>query len=419
MNPTAPAATPLTSNTNQPFGGFGQAQSDYGTASNILNYLPTQESQTTSAATNANNNPGSILPNINIQTPTYTAPQAKVINASNFGTNLTGYNTAVQQAEQGLTGAENAEYGSAMNALSGAEQQYGNLTPVYQQLASSYNIPGYQNDIATLSGLLQNLNKDVNAQTTLGGGLMTESARDEMYANEAQPLNTAINNAGQFLQYGQNDVNNLLDTYEKSLTNELNPLQTNISNLPTLFGQTNEAAQAGYEQGATSIQNTIQNQISQEEANAAAQQSAAFTKEVNANYGTGNLANTLAAGSGASGSLGGVSRGANGYSFTSNGKPVTAAAWAADNGQNPATVIAYMAQNGDANAQRANSVITANPNMSITQLATQFPELFGGLPISTPATKKTTSSSGPSNSVLDMFKLVDQPMINLGALGQL
>ncbi len=287
MNPNAPAANPTTSNTNQPYGGFGQAQSDYGSAKNILNFLPTQEASTTAAANNANTNTASILPNISINAPTYTAPTAQTVNAGSFGTNLTGYNQAVQGAEQALTSGENQTYSGAMGQLQSAESQYGNLTPVYQNLAASYGIPGYQNDIATLTGLLQNLNRDVNAQTTLGGGLMTESARDEMYNNQAQPLQQSLNSAGTFLQYGQNDVNNLLDTYEKSLSNALTPLQTNISNLPTLFGQTNEAAQAGYAQGQQSIQDTIQNQFTARQTAAQEEQANSFAREVAAQYGSG------------------------------------------------------------------------------------------------------------------------------------
>lgn len=406
MNPNAPAANPTTSNTNQPYGGFGQAQSDYGSASNIMNFLPTQEANTTGAANNANTNTASILPNIAVNAPTYTAPTAATINAGSYGTNLTGYNQAVQGAEQALTSGENATYGSAMGQLSSAEQQYGNLTPVYQNLAASYGIPGYQNDIATLTGLLQNLNRDVNAQTTLGGGLMTESARDEMYNNQAQPLQQSLNSAGEFLQYGQNDVNNLLDTYEKSLTNALTPLQTNISNLPTLFGQTNEAAEAGYGQGQTAIQDTIQNQFTAEQTAAQQEQAAAFNKEVNAQYGNGGLSSVFSTGSnsGANGQFGGVSfkssqqGGAGGYNFSVDGKPASAVTWAASNGQSPSSVIAYMAQNGDATAGQAYQALLANPNMSMSQLAAQFPSIAWGMTqaATAPAPTKSTASTTPA-----------------------
>lgn len=415
MNPAAPAANPTTSNSNQPYGGFGQAQSDYGTASNILNFLPTQESQTTSAASNANSNTGSILPTINVNAPTYTSPSAPIVNAGSYGTNLTGYNSAVQGAENQLLTGENSAYGSAMGALTSAENQYGNLSPVYQNLANAYGIPGYQNDIATLTGLLQNLNRDVNAQSTLGGGLMTESARDEMYANQAQPLQQSLNSAGEFLQYGQSDVNNLLDTYEKSLTNALTPLQTNISNLPTLFGQTNEAAQAGYEQGATSIQQTIQDQIEARQAAAAEQQAAAFTKEVNAQYGSGGgLAGVFSTGSnnGQNGQYGGVqfknaqAGGAGGYNFQVDGKAASAVSWAAANGQSPSSVIAYMAQNGDATAGQAYQALLSNPNMSMSQLAAQFPSIAWGMATQAapaPAKKGAASSSNYS----DPFSIPD------------
>lgn len=399
MNPNAPAANPTTSNTNQPFGGFGQAQSDYSTASNILNFLPTQERQTTSAATNANSNPGSILPDININAPTYTAPTSQVLNAGSYGTDLQRYNADVQKAEQSQIATENSTFGQAQGQLSAAEKQYGNLTPIYQNLAAQYNIPGYQKDIATLSGLLENLNKDVNAQTTLGGGLMTQSARDEMYANEANPLNTALNNAGQFLQYGQTDVNNLLGTYEKSLTNALTPLETNISNLPTLFGQANSATEAGYNQGEQTIQNSIQNQIANRQAAAAESQAASFAREVAAQYGGG---------AGATGGIAGILNPQHGvtttapqpgskigFNFNAGGKPVSAMTWAAQNGQDPATIIAYMAQQGDATAGRAYQAMVSNPSLSAADIARQFPQLGSGFSPA-PSPTQTPSSARPS-----------------------
>lgn len=381
MNPQAPAANPTTSNTNQPFGGFGQAQSDYGSASNILSFLPTQEANTTNAATNANTNTGSILPNISVNAPTYTAPTATTVNAGSFGNNLTGYNAAVQSAEQGLTSSENSTYGAALGQLQSAESQYGNLTPVYQNLANAYGIPGYQNDIATLTGLLQNLNRDVNAQTTLGGGLMTESARDESYANQAQPLQQSLNSAGEFLQYGQNDVNNLLDTYEKSLTNALNPLQTNISNLPTLFGQTNEAAQAGYDQGGTAIQNNIANAQRAQEIAAEQEQAAAAMKQSQALYGSGGTpilggspnATTQAASYG----LKVHGKPQSGYYFEdATGKRISAVQYAQSTGTPALNVIQAMAQSGDTGAQ---SVLSRIPTdvLQPNQIENYIQQNFG------------------------------------------
>jgi hypothetical protein len=375
MQPIAPAANPTTSNSNLPYGGFGQAQSDYGTAAGILNYLPTQESQTTSAATNANTNPGSILPNVSINAPTYTAPSIPSINPSGYTNNLAGYNNAVQGAESSLLGSENSIYNTALGTLQGAEQKYGNLTPVYQNLASEYNIPGYQSDISTLSGLLQNLNRDVNAQTTLGGGLMTESARDEAYANQAQPLNTALTTAGQFLNYGQNDVANLLDTYEKSLTNALNPLETNIQNLPTVFGQTNQAAQSGYDQGATALQNMIQNAL--------------YNRQLTLEFGNGGGVGGAGAGTPANNPLQSIftsggqgvalkntkTGAAGGYNFTVSGKPASAIDWAQANNYKPSDVIKQMAQAGDTGAQAALAALSANPNMSKQEMEQRFPSL--------------------------------------------
>lgn len=392
MQPNAPAANPTTSNTNQPFGGFGQAQTDYSTASNILNYLPTQEAGTVAAANNANTNTGSILPNINVNAPTFTAPTAPTINAGNYGTNLAGYNQAVQGAESGLTSAENSTFGQAVGALQGAEQKYGNLTPVYQQLAGEYNIPGYQNDVATLSGLLQNLNRDVNAQTTLGGGLMTESARDETYQNEAQPLQTALNNSGEFLQFSQNDVSNLLDTYEKSLTNALNPLQTDISALPTLFGQTNEAAEAGYNQGANAIQQTIQQQqfaqtkaIQEEQAASEAEQASAAMKQANVLAGQGE--SPVLGGTASTPKTGAATYGlkvannpASGYYFeNANGQPINAIQYAQATGVPPIQVVNAMASSGDGGAkqligevQQAQKLTGIDPNSYLTQYYGSF-----------------------------------------------
>jgi hypothetical protein len=386
MNPAAPAANPTTSNTNQPYGGFGQAQSDYGSAANILNNLPSQEASTTGAATNANTNTASILPNIAINAPTYTAPTAQTINAGSYGTNQTGYNSAVQGAEQALTSGENQTYSNAMGQLQSAESQYGNLTPVYQSLASSYGIPGYQNDIATLTGLLQNLNRDVNAQTTLGGGLMTESARDEAYNNQAQPLQQSLNSAGEFLQYGQNDVNNLLDTYEKSLNNALTPLQTNISNLPTLFGQTNEAAQAGYGQGQEAIQSSITDALQTQQVAAQQEQASAAMKQADVLAGAGqsptlggtNGAKTAAATYG----LKVQGKPQSGYYFEdANGNSINAVQYAQATGTPPIQVITAMAKSGDMGAQQLLNEVnligstpgsTTDPNAAILKYYGSF-----------------------------------------------
>lgn len=395
MTPQAPAATPTTSNTNQAFGGFGQVNNDYSAASGILANLPTQEAQSTDNATSINNNPGSILPNVTVNAPTYTAPTAATINPASYGTNETAYNAAVQNAEQSQTAAENSTYGAAQGALSSAEQQYGNLTPVYQSLASEYNIPGYQNDVATLSGLLQNLNQDVNTQTTLGGGAITGAARDEMYSNESNPLNLALSNASEFLNYGQNDVSNLLDTYEKSLGNALTPLETNISSLPTMFGQANEAAESGYGQGATAIQNTISNEAEQQSLGLQAQYNDIQAAAEKAEYGTGegNVASDFASAS--NGTLPGMTfknsaAGAQGgYAFTVNGTAASAASYAAANagslygaGTSPVqavgTTIENMASAGDPTANAAYQEIVKNNGQISSAIISKYPSLFWG-----------------------------------------
>lgn len=395
MQPSAPAANPITSNTNMPFGGSPQAASDYGTASNILNYLPTQETQSTNTATNINSNPGSILPNININAPTYTAPTAKSINPASYGTNETAYNAAVQGAEQNQISAENSTFGAAQGALASAENQYGNLTPVYQSLASQYNIPGYQNDVATLSGLLQNLNQDVNARTTLGGGAITESARDEAYSDQAQPLNMALNNASEFLNYGQNDVSNLMDTYEKSLGNELQPLESNISALPGLFSQANEASQAGYGQGATAIQNKVSNAAEQQSLDLQAQYNTIQAAAEKAEYGTGEGNVAADFGATSNGTLPGMqfknpTQGSKaGYAFTVGNSPASAASWAATNAaslygantspvQAVGTTIENMATNGDPTANQAYQEIVKNNGQITSAIIQKFPSLFWG-----------------------------------------
>ena len=437
MTPNAPAANPTSLNTNQPFGGFGQAQSDFGSASNILSYLPSQEQQSTNTAVNANNNPGSILPNIAINAPVYTAPTAPTINAGSFynsgnpsASNVTGYNTAVQNAMTGLTSGENSIYGSAMGSLNSAEQQYGNLTPVYQKLASEYNIPGYQQDVATLSGLLENLNRDVNAQTTLGGGLMNQSARDEMYTNESQPLNTALSDASRFLGAGQNDVSNLMSTYEKSLTNALNPLEQNISTLPQLFSQTNQAAQAGYDQGSTTLENLISNAQRQQEIQASQEQANTYAQMVAKEYGTGPAGMSGAIGSlGQTGNSGnllpGISfknakaGGAQGYDFTHNNAPVSAATWAINNqsslgATDPTTAITNllysMAANGDKTANQAYSAIesaskNANSLVIPSSVMNQYGSLFWGAPgFDTGSPAKPKPSTQPKgNNAASLF----------------
>lgn len=401
MQPTAPAANPTSLNSNQPYGGFGQALTDYSTASNILNFLPTQESQTTATATNANSNPGTILPDIHVNAPSFTSPTAQTINPTKFNGNLTAYNEATQRAMNSLLGSENTTYSQAQDVLSQAEQKYGNLTPVYQELANKYNIPGYQGDIATLSNLLQNLNRDVNAQTTLGGGAITQSARDEMYANEAQPLNTAMNNASEFLNFGQQDTANLLDTYQKSLTNALTPIETNIANLPGQFERTNTAAQTGYGQGQQTIEDVIQNQQRQQEIRAeqiqaasSQEQAATAARALKLEYGTG-AANAIGGIASKPSSLQGINfkntgaGGAGGYDFTVNGKAASAAQWAAANAANMfgsqvniPTAIALslngMAAGGDRNAAAALAKINDNGGTISQSIMNQYPALFWG-----------------------------------------
>jgi hypothetical protein len=376
MAPNAPAAAPSTNNTNLPYGG-GQAAADQTLGSNILSFLPSQEQQSATAS----NQGGSILPTVNISTPTYAAPTAATVNAGSFGNNLTGYNAAVQSAEQGLTSNENSEYSQAMANYEQNMQQFGNLTGVYNNLANTYNIPGYQQDVVGLQGLLQNLNQDVNAQTTLGGGLMTESARDENYANRAQPLNMALSNASQELGAGQTDVNNLMNAYETSLTNALKLEELDLSNLPTLFGQTNEAAEAGYGQGQSAIESGISNTLQAQEVQAQQEQASAAMKSVNAEYGTGTAAGSIASGQVPAGmSLKNATAGAGqGYDFSTNGQPTSAASFAAANGINPAALLGYMSAQGDTTAKSAYNYISANPNANITELQSKFPSLFWGM----------------------------------------
>jgi len=358
MNPTTPSIAPVTNNTNTPFGGAGQAASDYTTATNLLNNLPQQEAQSTANAANANTNPGSILPNIAINAPTYTAPTAPTINAASYGSNLTGYNAAVQGAEAGQTSAENSIYGQAQSQLSSAEQQYGNLTPVYQNLAQEYNIPGYQSDIATLSGLLSSLNSDVNVGTSYAGGSTTAAARDEQYEQQYQPLENNLNVAGEMLNYGQQDVSNLLGTYEKSLTNELTPLQENISTLPTLFGQANQQADTGYTQGASAIQSQISDALQAQQVQAEQEQASAAELTAKEEAGAGQQpvlggtggAKTAAAQFGFKAG----NTGAGGYYFEdANGTPINAIQYAQATGASPLAVIQSMAANGDQGAKTA------------------------------------------------------------------
>lgn len=375
MQPNAPASNPTTSNTNLPYGGFGQAQSDQGLASNILSYLPTQEQQTN----RTNPSDTSILPSVQVSAPTVTAPTAQVINPGQYGTNLAAYNTAVQQAMTGLTGQENQAYQGALGQYSQAENQYGNLAPVYQKLASAYGLPGYQQDVNSLQDLLQNLNQDVNAQTTLGGGLMTQAARDEMYANRANPLDLALSSAERQYSLGQTNVGNLMSAYETSVQNALKPLEMNISNLPTLFGQTNQAAQSGYEQGATTLEEQIQNAQKERELSISAGSLALQQKAFNAQYGSGtmsDLLNKLAGGQIPGMSLKNTGAGgAAGYNFNVNNRPVSAGTWAATNNLPINYVLSTMASKGDRTAQSALSDVT-NAGGVTQSIVGKYPSLF-------------------------------------------
>lgn len=378
MQPTAPAAAPLTSNTNLPFGGTSQSNSDARLTSNILSFLPTEEQQ--SARVNPSDT--SILPTVNPNISTFTAPTAPMVDPRAFGTDLTGYNAAVQGAERNLTGSENDIYQQALNEYTKNISRFGNLTDVYNKLANTYNIPGYQQDINSLQGLLENLNQDVNAQTTLGGGLMTQAARDEAYANRRNPIDIALANAGRELSSSQADVNNLLGAYETSLTNALKPEELNLSNLPTLFGQTNEAAQTGFNQGATSIQDTIQNRIAQA-------QLAAYQKQVNAEFGNGGTVTGALGSPGANVQGGGgngqpfyMQRPGGGYNFQdATGKAINASQYAKATKQPIGQVLYAMGQAGDLYAQQAYNQIQSNKSWYDAHpdiLATEFAPLFGG-----------------------------------------
>lgn len=375
MAPSAPAANPITSNTNLPFGGYGQAASDSALSSNILSFLPTQEQQTA----RVNPSDTSMLPTVN---PTYSianAPTAQVVNPGSFGTNLTGYNAATQTATQNLTSSENSIYNQALQTYQNNMNQFGNLTGVYQNLANTYNLPGYQQDVNSLQGLLQNLNQDVNAQTTLGGGLMTQSARDEMYNNEQNPLQLALSNASREYETGQTNVNNLLGAYETSLTNALKPEELNISNLPTLFGQTNDAAQTGYGQGQQSIEDTITNAQKQQEIGIEQGQLDIQQKTFNAQYGAGTMTDLLNKLS--TGAIPGMtlknsgSGGVAGYNFSVNSAPASAGTWAATNSLPINYVLSTMASKGDKTAESALSDIT-NAGGVTQSIVNAYPSLF-------------------------------------------
>ena len=386
MNPNAPAANPSTTNTNMPYGGFGQANSDVSLASNILNYLPTQEA----ASNRQDPSDTSILPSVSVNAPSFAAPTAPVVDPSQFGGNLDAYNKAVQNANQQLTGSENSTYQNAIDTYTNNMAQYGNLTPVYQNLANAYGLPGYQQDVATLQGLLQNLTQDVNQQTTLGGGLMTSAARDEMEANRQQPLQTALDSASREYQLGQTDVNNLLNAYQTSITNAFKPEELDISNLPTLFGQTNQLADSGYSQGATAIEDTIQNQQKQQEIGI---QQATF----NAQYGNGtmtDLLNKLSTGQIAGMELKNTGAGGSaGYEFSVNNAPASAGTWAATNSLPINYVLSTMASKGDKTAESALTDIT-NAGGVTQSIVNTYPSLFWNT-----QNNSNTSSNKSSNTV--------------------
>lgn len=392
MQPTTPAATPSTSNVNDPFGGASQAQGDYNLGSNILNSLPTQLAATANFANTANTNTASILPEINISTPTYTAPSIPA--------------NPTTSTIPGLINEENATMGSALGTLTSAEQEYGNITPVYQQLATDFNIPTYQNEITNLNGLLNSLASDVNVQTNQGVGETTTAARNEAYEQQYQPLSNYLGEATQALQYGQTDVNNLVNTYEQSLQNQLQPLETNISQLPTMFGQTN----AG-------VQDVIQNAISQQQATAATQQAASYAEMVKAEYGAaGSEGNVISAlgGTGTGQLLPGITLknsktgGSAGYNFTStSGSPTSAATWAINNASQFGTgtstaqavvnMIYSMAANGDQTANQAYTEIEQNNGTITSTIMNKYPSLFWGSP-GGPAGASSTNSGGLQSS---------------------
>jgi hypothetical protein len=240
-------------------------------------------------------------------------------------------------------------------------KQFGNLTGVYQNLANTYGLPGYQQDVVSLQGLLQNLNQDVNARTTLGGGLMTQSARDETYANQRNPLDLALTNASNEMQMGQTNVNNLLGAYETSLTNALKPEELNIQGLPTLFGQTNEAASSQYGQGQTSIQNMITDALQRQQVAAEQEQASAAMKQANVMAGAGQppvLGGGNQTSQAASYGLKVQGKPQSGYYFEdSGGNPISAVQYAQSTGVSPLNVISAMANSGDSGAKQALSQI--------------------------------------------------------------
>lgn len=411
MGPVTPSSTPSNANVNEPFGGNSQATGAYNSAATIAAALPQQLLSTAQNADNINANPTSILPSISINAPTYSAPTAPTISASSYLSNPLGYNQQVQNAETGLGTSENQILSSAEGNLSTAEQQYGNLTPVEQSLQSQFNIPGYQNDITTLNGLLNSLSSDVNVQTNQGIGATSTAARNEAYEQQYQPLSNYLGEATSALSYGQQDVNSLLNTYEQSLSNELQPLETNIQTLPGMFGQTNSLAEAGYNQGAETIQNTISNQISQEQANAYTTMANVSVQQLKDEYGdgaaavAGNLA-TDPNGLNAGVSFKNGSNGSGGYDFTVNGKPASMAQWAisnasslygstTDEAQSIISTLTGLAGGGDTYSAQALAAInaTAANNNGVPQITpaiiNQYPALFGGL---------TTTSSKPAAS---------------------
>lgn len=359
----APAATPLNANPNLPY-GTGQAASDTRLTSNILSFLPTQQAQT------ARTNPAdtSILPNINYNPTVFTAPTASAPNVNSFIGNPAGYASAVQAAQSALGASESSVLGQAQGQEEQFAGKYGNLSPVYQQLASEYNIPGYQQDVVTLQGLLQNLNQDVNAQSTLGGGLMTNSARDELYAIRQDPLQKALSNAEQELQSGQSNVANLLDTYEKTYSNLFAPLQQNVEMLPTEFGQQNELFGQGAQAGQSAIATLIDQALRKQQIAAEQEQASAAMKQANILAGAGQT--PVLGGTGgqktAAASYGLKVQGkpSAGYYFEdANGNPINAIQYAQSTGVSPLAVVTAMANSGDNGARQLVNELNSQKNV--------------------------------------------------------
>lgn len=216
------------------------------------------------------NSIGTILPPAKITFTAPNVPTTPVIDFSQYAGNPTGAATAFQNAQSQIANAQNAARSDIFSQYTNAINSFGSTANNYNQLATAYGVPAYQQTINNLQYAISHLKDDVSARTQ--GYNVNQAQNDELYNTELTPLSQNLSDVGREYNTATSNIDKLLQYQAQDQTTQLKPLEAYISSLDTSFANQNSAFDTAANAGLTSIQNQATNQLAQDTFNQNAKQ---------------------------------------------------------------------------------------------------------------------------------------------------